>query len=69
MLCPILDSSVQERCGAPGTGPVEGYDGDYGTATSLLGGKADRAGPGLTPTSVDSFALHWNKAFYVFYLK
>ncbi|KAJ7395873.1 rna-directed dna polymerase from mobile element jockey-like [Pitangus sulphuratus] len=35
VLCPVLGSSVQERYGAPGAGPVEGDKDDGGTGASL----------------------------------
>lgn len=40
-----MGSSVQEKHGAPGTGPVEGEKYDYGTGASLIQGEAEGAEP------------------------
>lgn len=45
VLYPVLGSSVPERHGAPGAGPAEGCEDDWGTGTSLLLGKAEGARP------------------------
>jgi len=44
VLCPVLGSSVQERWGATGETPAEGYEDEEGTGTSLLRGEAEGAG-------------------------
>ncbi|KAJ7399980.1 rna-directed dna polymerase from mobile element jockey-like [Pitangus sulphuratus] len=36
VLCPVLSSSVQERHGAPGVGPSEGYEDDQGIGAPHL---------------------------------
>ena len=43
VLCPVLGSPLQERWGANGKSPAEGYEDGEGTAASLLWGKAEGA--------------------------
>jgi len=44
VLCPDVESSVQERHGPVGTHPEEGHRSDPWNGTTLLGGQAERAG-------------------------
>ena len=44
VLCPVLDSPVQDRRGAIGESPAEGYKDGEGTGASPLQGKAEAAG-------------------------
>ena len=39
-----LESSIQERCGAVGVGPVKGHNDDQRAGTPLLERKAEKAG-------------------------
>jgi len=41
VLCPVLGSSVQERLGATGESPAEGYKDNEGTGTCLLRGTTE----------------------------
>ena len=43
-LRPVLGSPLQDRWGAAGESPAEGYEDDEGTGASLLRGEAEGAG-------------------------
>lgn len=45
VLCPLLDSSAQDRQGTTGMGPVRIYKDDNGTGVHLLKGESEEAGP------------------------